>query len=144
MAGTLLTPRAAVRLYERLATFPAAAGTFLGEEFAITPGAFSLTVQSKLTYTSGGTSAKVYVQTSFDNGVTWVDVMCHAFTTATASKISSVRTTTAVAAAYVPTDGSLSDDTIKDGLLGDRCRVKLVVTGTYNASNSLSVWGIVN
>ena len=44
-----------------------------------------------------------------------------------------------LAAAYVPTDGTLTDDTVKDGLLGDQLRVKLIVVGTYAAS-SLAIY----
>lgn len=102
----------------------------------------SLTVQAALTYGSGGTTAKVWVQTSFDQGASWVDVMCFAFTTASAKKVSSVRVATAVAAAYVPTDATMADDTIKDGLLGDRIRLKYTTTGTYAGNTSLAVYAI--
>lgn len=98
-----------------------------------------LTVSAKFAYGAGGTTVKAWVQTSFDGGATWVDVMSFAFTTAAATKVSSVRAQTVVAAAYVPTDGTLADDTIKDGLLGDRLRVKYTTTGTYTGTTHLTV-----
>lgn len=123
----------------RLALWPSdksilAAGTFVGESRAIPRNVNALHVQGALTYSSGGTTCKVYVQTSLDGGTTWIDVACLAFATATATKVSAVRTSIALAAATVPTDGTLADDTIVDGLYGDRVRVKVIVVGTYVAS----------
>lgn len=101
----------------------------------------ALHVQAVFTYGSGGTSLTCYIQTSFDVGTTWFDIMCFAFTTASATRISSVRTATAVAANYTATDATLTDNTIKDGLLGDRVRVKYTSVGTY-ASTTLRIFGM--
>ena len=30
-----------------------------------------------------------------------------------------------------PSDGALADDTVLDGILGDRLRVRVITTGTY-------------
>jgi hypothetical protein len=103
----------------------------------------SATFQATFTYGAGGTTVKAWVQTSFDGGLTWVDVANFAFTTAAAKKISSVRHYSAVAAAYVPTDGTLADDTIKDGLLGDRLRVRYTSTGTYTGATALAVYALI-
>jgi hypothetical protein len=97
------------------------------------------TFQATFTYGSGGTTAKFWLQTSFDAGVTWVDVANFAFTTSTARTIHSVRSATAVAANYVATDGTLADNTIKDGLLGDRLRVKYTTTGTYAGGTTIQI-----
>lgn len=111
----------------------------------LTPqGLRNVSVQSKLVYAAGGTTLKVYLQTSLDGGASWIDVAAHAFTTASATKVSAVRGDVALAAAYVPTDGTLTDDTIKDGLLGDRWRVKYVVAGTYTGATTLTVNVVVN
>ena len=99
----------------------------------------SATLQATFSYGAGGTTVKAWVQTSFDQGNTWVDIANFAFTTAAAKKISSVRAVTVVAAAYVPTDATLADDTIKDGVLGDRLRVKYTSTGTYTGATSLAI-----
>jgi hypothetical protein len=88
-------------------------------------------IQFRLAYGSGGTTIKAYLQTSFDQGQTWVDIACAAFTTASAVKIFNLSALTPKTTAVTPTDGSLTDDTCVDGLLGDRLRVKVTSTGTY-------------
>jgi len=98
----------------------------------------SIAVQSSLTYGSGGTTLKVYMQTSLDNGANWIDIAVHAFTTASSRKVSSVSRFAARAEA-VATDGTLADDTELDGVIGDRIRVKYISTGTYAGSTTLSV-----
>lgn len=98
-----------------------------------------LLVQARLVYGSSGTKITVYVQTSLDQGVSWFDIMCLTFTTASAVKVSAVKAQTAVMASRTPTDGSLADDTIQDGLLGDRFRVKYTTTGTYADDSLLAV-----
>lgn len=108
-----------------------AAGTYTTTPELQLSGMKYLVAEAKLTYGSGGTSVKAYVQTSLDQGETWIDIMSFAFTTASASKVSAVSAAIALAAAVAPTDGSLTDNTILNGLLGDRLRVKYVVTGTY-------------
>lgn len=98
-----------------------------------------LAVEGIFTYGSAGTTLKVWVQTSLDGGTTWIDIMCLAFTTASAKKVSAVRESIALAAATVPTDGALGDDSIVDGLLGDRIRLKYTSTGTYAGSTTIKV-----
>lgn len=83
---------------------------------------------------SSGTELDLYLQTSLDGGVTWIDIANHHFTTSDASKVSAVREATALAAGATPTDGTLADNTIVDGLIGDRLRIKMIVTGTYASS----------
>jgi hypothetical protein len=123
-------------------TLAEAVAGVIGESIPVPVGARALSVQSVFTRAGGGTSCKVWIQTSFDGGLTWVDVMCHAFLVTTATKISSVRQDIAVAAAYVPTDGTLGDDAIKDGLLGDRIRAKRTSVGTYSGASSLVVTAV--
>lgn len=122
----------------------AGSATRVGDVARLAMGTKALTVQAAFVRAAGGTSAKVYVQTSLDAGATWVDIACLAFTTTTATKVSGVRLDTALTAAYAPTDGTLADDTIKDGLLGDRIRVKLVVVGTYTGASSVTVTAVAN
>jgi hypothetical protein len=119
----------------------AAASTTVSDTVSLgqIPAAQEISVQATFVYGSGGTTAKAYVQTSLDGGTTWVDVMSFAFTTATATKMSSVNIYVAVAAAITPTDGTLTDNTILNGLMGDRLRVKLITTGTYGGSTSMKV-----
>lgn len=102
-------------------------------------GARTAIAQAKFLYGSGGTTVDAYIQTSLDRGVTWVDIMNFNFTTAAATKISKVDSATALTAVTVPSDGALTSNTIKDGLLGDQFRLKWVTTGTYAGATSLQV-----
>lgn len=100
-----------------------------------------LTIQAVFTYVAdAATSAKAYVQTSIDGGATWFDIASFAFTTATATKVSSVTSHIAPASqAFAPSDGALSDNTIIQGVLGDRLRTKIVTVGTYGAGTNLTI-----
>lgn len=131
MPAALLSPRKAVKLFD---TAVPGASTVISDEVAVPKGTVSLSLLSALVYGSAGTTIKSYLQTSFDNGVTWCDIVCHAYATASAAKVSSVKVATAVATVYTPTDGTLADNTIKDGLLGDRVRLKTAFAGTYLTS----------
>jgi hypothetical protein len=111
------------------------ARTAVVEDFLFVPrDANALSLQAVFTYGSGGTTAKAWVQTSLDGGLTWIDIANFAFTTSSLRAVNSVRASTAVAANYTATDGTLSDNTIKDGILGDRIRIKWTTTGTYAAT----------
>jgi hypothetical protein len=102
-------------------------------------GVYYIVAQAKFVYGSGGTTAKAYLQTSVDGGASWIDIMCFAFATATATKVSAVPVTTALAAGVTPTDGSLADNTILAGLIGSMFRIKYVTTGTYAGGTTLTV-----
>ena len=103
----------------------------------------TLSLEAIFTYGSGGTSAKAYVQTSLDAGATWFDVACLAFATTTASKLASLSSTVAVTTAPAPTDGSLTDNTVRGGgPLGDRIRVKTLVDGTYAGGTTLAIHAV--
>lgn len=110
------------------------------DPIALPPGTKAAAIEQILTYGSGGTSGKAWVQTTFDNGTTWVDVMCMTFTTSSVSKCVNLSGMTPVTTLYAPTDGTLSDDTSKDGLLGDKMRVKYTTVGTYAGSTTLKVY----
>lgn len=104
----------------------------------------NMVVQCTFTYGSGGTSADAWVQTSFDGGTTWTDVAnCH-FTTASARSLYNLSSATAVTTAYTPTDGSLSANTAKDGLIGPLWRVKYTTAGTYGATTTLRIDAFAN
>lgn len=105
-------------------------------------GMHVLAVQATFTYGSGGTTAKFYLQTTLNFGASWVDIACWAFATTTAAPIMSVRSLTAVAANYTATSGTLTDNTIKDGLLGDRLRILYTTVGTYADDTTIVITGI--
>ena len=115
------------------------AGTYPTEAISLPLGVSVIMVQAAFARGGGGTTCDVFIQTSVDNGSTWIDIMQFAFATTTVTKISAVRPYTAMAANVTPTDGSLSDTPILDGCIGDRLRVKTVVVGTYSSTSTLDV-----
>ena len=116
----------------------ALAGTIGGPVIGLV-GMKYLVAEANFTYGSGGTTTDVYIQTSVDGGATWIDIMNFHFTTASGKGVSAVVMTTALAANVSPGDGALAANTILSGLLGDRVRAKLVTTGTYASSTSITV-----
>ena len=104
----------------------------------ILQGVRYLALQGKLTYGSGGTNAKAWVQTSLDAGTSWIDIAEFTFTTSTATRVYSLDSV-AVTTIYTPTDAALTANTSKSGILGDRFRVKYTTTGTYAGSTTLQV-----
>lgn len=100
----------------------------------------SLALYAIFTYGSGGTNASAWVQTSFDGGVTWMDIANFTFTTSSAKKACNLSASTAVTTVATPVDGTLSANTVVDGFLGPVYRVKYTTTGTYAASTSLAVY----
>jgi hypothetical protein len=110
-------------------------------------GAKYLVCEAILVVAGGGTTAKAYVQTSLDQGATWFDVICFAFTNTTASKTAAISSGIAFAAsAYAPLtpgNGALADNTCIQGIFGDRFRVSYVTTGTFTGASSLAVYAQV-
>lgn len=111
-------------------------------------GMKSVTVEVKFVYGSGEiTTADVYIQTSLDGGLTWVDIMEFAFTSSTVNKVNSVNIYSTIgASAWVPitpSDGALTANTAVQGVLGDRLRAKYVTTGTYGGSTTVAIYATV-
>jgi hypothetical protein len=103
----------------------------------------SVALECIFTYGSGGTTAKVWVQTSFDNGSTWVDIANFAHTTASLSRAYNLSALTPITTVYTVTDGTLADNTCKDGLIGDQLRVKFTSTGTYAGTTTCAVYAVL-
>lgn len=101
-------------------------------------GLLAAALQLNFTYGSGGTKVTAYVQTSLDQGVSWIDVWCGTFTTSSAKKVVNLSALTPKTTAVTPTDGALADDTAVDGVIGDRWRLKYTSTGTYAGNTALS------
>ncbi len=93
-----------------------------------------LTIQGNFAWGSGGTTADVYVQTSMDGGRSWCDIAEFSFTTAIAVKICNLSALTPVTTVYTPTDGTLSANTVKDGIIGSQLRAKYKSSGTYSTT----------
>ena len=116
----------------------AAAGTFVGDWVSDLDGLLAAAAQLRFTGGSGGTSVKAYLQTSLDQGTTAVDIACVVFETTAEVAALNFSALTPKLTQVIPTDGALADDTAIDGILGDRFRLKYVVTGAYSGSPVLS------
>lgn len=113
------------------------AATALGDSFTGLDGMAEADVQVRLAYGSGGTTCKVFIQSSLDQGTTWFDLWC--FAGLLASKVR-LRRLKPDGNELTPVDGALGDDTVASGIvLGDRMRAKVVSTGTYAGSTLVSV-----
>ena len=99
-------------------------------------GMSSVTLHAKLVYGSGGTACLVVVQTSLDQGASWIDVCRFDFATANASKTANLSAGSAAAVASV---AALGAEGKVDGVLGDRLRAKITTTGTYAGNTAVSV-----
>src|SRR5258707_14451521 len=77
----------------------------------------SAVIQGAFTYGSGGTTAKAWVQTSMDEGTTWIDVAPLSFTTATLRQIYNVSALTPILTAIPGGDGTITTPA-QDGILG--------------------------
>jgi len=122
-----------------LTTLAAAVTNVLTRPIAIPKNTKSITVQSKFARAAGGTDLTVHVQTTFDGGETWADIIAHHFLITTLNQISAVRRDVALAASITPTDATLADDSIIDGLIGALIRLKYTSTGTYTGASSIQV-----
>jgi hypothetical protein len=124
------------------ATVITAAATLLSQTFDVKANGqklpLNMAAQANFVYGSGGTTCKVYIQTSFDQGVTWCDVMEFDFAVASLREVGNVNRQTAVVP-VAATDGTLAANTKNDGLVGRLWRAKVVSTGTYAGNTTLTV-----
>jgi hypothetical protein len=100
-----------------------------------------LALDCQFAYGSGGTTAKAWVQTSFDHGATWMDIFCFAATTAAKRRLVNL-TVIAVTSPATPVDGTTADDTAVNGFLGGLFRVKYTTTGTYAGATGLKIYAV--
>ena len=115
------------------------AETYIGDVAVVPFGTRTLSAQMAFVRAAGGTTCDVFLQTSLDGGSTWIDIMQWAPTTTTLTRISVIKLDIAFTANYTPLDGSLGDNSIKDGLLGDIVRAKIITTGTYTGASSVAL-----
>ncbi len=99
----------------------------------------NVTIQANFVYGSSGASVDAYVQTSLDQGATWIDVAQFHFTTASAIKIYNLSSLTPEATGVTPTDGSMAANTAQDGIIGPLWRVKYKSSGTYAGGTTLQI-----
>jgi hypothetical protein len=96
-------------------------------------GLTAITLQVRFAPVSGGTTCKAWVQTSLDQGQTWADIFYAAFTTTAGIKIVNLSGLTPRTTVLTPADATLADDTVVDGVLGDRLRLKITSTGIFGS-----------
>lgn len=114
------------------------AGTQVSEAFKLKPGTAHITAYANFNRgSSGGTSAKAYLQTTVD-GTNWFDIMSFAFTTTTAARLLAVAQEKN-ASVVTPSDAALTDGTAVSGLFGESYRVKLASVGTYVGPATLTI-----
>lgn len=100
-------------------------------------GMLACTLSVNFVYGSGGTSCKVAIETTDNQGLTWTEVARFGFTTASAEKKINLSGLTEIVSAYTPI--ALSDDAGKGGIFGDRWRAKVTSVGTYAGNTSVAV-----
>ena len=74
-------------------------------------GLTAITLQVRFAPVSGGTTCKAWVETSLDQGQTWTDIFCAAFTTTAGLKIVNLSGLTPRTTVLAPTDAT---ETIPD------------------------------
>ena len=100
-------------------------------------GMLAATLQINFNYgSSGGTSIKAMVETSLDQGTTWIEVWRAAFGTASEENLVNLSGLTPKTTPVTP--AALTDDTCLDGVLGERWRMRILTVGTYVGNASLS------
>lgn len=139
LVAALSVPALAASILNLTITTAQTAQTGAVLQFSNGKAPVSAGIQCTFTYGSGGTSADGYVQTSIDQGVTWIDVVECGFTTASAKKVANLSSLTPVTTLYTPTDGALAANTVKDGIIGPTWRVKYTTVGVYAGATKLIV-----
>lgn len=131
---------ATLNLLNTLVTTPVAETTY-----TVVSGlarAKSIGLQCSFNYGAGGTSCSVYVQTSFDGGITFCDVANFTFTTNSANSYYNISGLTPVTQQATLGSGLLGANTCIDGIVGDQWRVLLSSTGTYSSNTYLQVFAV--
>jgi len=106
------------------------AGTFTGPTYQLREPAghgppMFLGFQETFTYGSGGTTVDVYVQTSFDGGVTWCDAIHFAQLALASARFVAAVGEAGLGPAVAATDGTLAVNTVTAGMFGSWWRVYL-------------------
>jgi len=99
-------------------------------------GAQALTFEANFTWGAGGTTLKVDLETSVDQGTSWLPICRIAFTTASALKVVNISGLTPKIAAITP--AVPSDDACTDGIIGERFRVRITSVGVYTGNTLVS------
>lgn len=99
-------------------------------------GMKSVTAWLDFDYGSGGTSVAAVIQTSLDQGATWIDIIRFDLLVADRKAHATVGT---FAAGAVTTLSALGSEGKLDNTLGDRLRAKITSVGTYAGNTALAI-----
>lgn len=105
-------------------------------------GMSTLTLSARFEYGSGGTTTIGKIQTSLNQGSTWIDIARFDFATAGLEKIINLTRNVAITSPYTVID--LAAEGSINGILGDRLRAIVTSTGTYAGSTVLALRGAVS
>jgi hypothetical protein len=111
------------------------AGMFVGDWLDDITGMAALAGQVRFMFGTGGATVKVCLQSSMDQGATAYDIAVVNFATVPRSAIFEIAALTT--GLITPGEGGLNalgqtePEGIIAGVLGDRLRLKVIVTGTY-------------
>ncbi|QXX74242.1 hypothetical protein [Methylovirgula sp. HY1] len=97
-------------------------------------GITALTLQFAFKFGSGSGTVTAYVQTSLDQGQSWIDIAAVQFTNASSTQIVNLSGLVPQTTPLTPTQGTLAAGTCVDGVLGDRVQAVVVTTGAYQNS----------
>lgn len=115
------------------------AGTRVGTGVTGLDGMLAVTFEAKLAVTgTTGTSLTAWLQTTLDQGLTFIDIARLDFGATAENKLVNLSGLTPKTAPANPTDGGLGANSCVDGLLGDQLVMKLSSSGTYGAGSLIS------
>ncbi len=100
-------------------------------------GMLAASLSVNFNWGSGGTSIKVMIETSIDQGTTWVEVWRCALAGASEQNVVNLSGLTPKTTPNTP--AALSDDTCLDGFFGSRWRARILTVGTYAGNTSLAI-----
>lgn len=106
----------------------------------IGPSVTTCTLQCVFFRGGGGTTATYWVQTSFDGGTTWIDIANFDHATTSLNRTYNLSRLTPITSVYTVTDGTLTANTCKDGLIGSLLRVKRTTVGTYTTASTVAIY----
>lgn len=95
----------------------------------------AVTLFCNFTWGSGGSTVTVYVETTLDE-VNWIQIARFDFTISSDAKRCNLSGLTPVGVASV---GTLSANSVLDGILGDRLRARVTTTGVYAGNTAIAV-----
>lgn len=99
----------------------------------------ALTVVAQFVAMGGGTAVDLWVQTSIDQGVTWIDIAHFSWAAASVVVAVNVSGLVSITAPVAITDGGLAVNSVREGILGDRYRTKITSIGTYAGGTRATV-----